>query len=51
LVLGSQPESQVTWLAGRVGVGVYFNPFVQWRDKVLHFDMYPVFDGILVCLG
>ncbi|CAM0873770.1 unnamed protein product [Alopecurus aequalis] len=24
----------VTWLADRVGVGVYFNPFVQWRDKV-----------------
>ena len=27
--------SQITGLADRVGVGVYFNPFVEWRDKVL----------------
>jgi hypothetical protein len=27
-------EAQVTGLADHVGVGVYFNPFVEWRDKV-----------------
>lgn len=26
--------TQITGLADRVGVGVYFNPFVEWRDKV-----------------
>ena len=29
--------SQITGLADRVGVGVYFNPFVEWRDKVLNY--------------
>uniref|UniRef100_A0ACD5ZXD0 Uncharacterized protein n=1 Tax=Avena sativa TaxID=4498 RepID=A0ACD5ZXD0_AVESA len=32
-------ESQVTWLADRVGVGVYFNPFVQWRDKRIKYGV------------
>jgi hypothetical protein len=26
--------AQITGLADHVGVGVYFNPFVEWRDKV-----------------
>uniref|UniRef100_A0ACD6A278 Uncharacterized protein n=1 Tax=Avena sativa TaxID=4498 RepID=A0ACD6A278_AVESA len=29
----------VTWLADRVGVGVYFNPFVQWRDKRIKYGV------------
>ena len=35
--------SQITGLADRVGVGVYFNPFVEWRDKVS-------MDGIILSL-
>ena len=25
---------QVTCVADRIGVGVHFNPFVEWKDKV-----------------
>ncbi|KAF6992245.1 hypothetical protein CFC21_009257 [Triticum aestivum] len=32
------PES-VTWLADRVGVGVYFNPFVEWGDKRIKYGV------------
>lgn len=32
------PEA-VTWLADRVGVGVYFNPFVEWGDKRIKYGV------------
>ncbi|RLN32978.1 phosphatidate cytidylyltransferase, mitochondrial isoform X2 [Panicum miliaceum] len=31
--------SQITGLADRVGVRVYFNPFVEWRDKEMKYGV------------
>lgn len=41
----------VTWLADRVGVGVYFNPFVEWRDKRIKYGVVGMRDLAMDVLG
>jgi translocator assembly and maintenance protein 41 len=37
--MGRFGSGAITGLADRVGVGVYFNPFVEWRDKRIKYGV------------
>ncbi|RCV38506.1 hypothetical protein SETIT_8G148200v2 [Setaria italica] len=37
--MGCLGASAITGLADRIGVGVYFNPFVEWRDKRIKYGV------------
>ncbi|KAF3779755.1 Phosphatidate cytidylyltransferase [Nymphaea thermarum] len=47
-ILGvSDPEEwhlKITQIAEQIGVGVHFNPFVQWKDKVLKYGVIRMHD-------
>ncbi|KAK8447812.1 hypothetical protein SEVIR_8G158400v4 [Setaria viridis] len=37
--MGRLGAGAITGLADRIGVGVYFNPFVEWRDKRIKYGV------------